>query len=711
MATVAEMGVRLTAQDDTKSVFDSVKGGLKDIGTTAAGFVVGGGLSQLPGKLLEMAQAAADDAASTGKLEQAITNIEGSFAPYSKAVDDAISKGQDLAFSDDEVRNSLAFLTTATGDADEAMNRLSLAQDLARGAGISLEAASKLLGKTSDENTATLKKYGIQVDENATAQDVLNEVDKRFGGQAAAFAEGDAAKMAIMADKVGELQEAIGYKLLPILSTLVGTAITVIDIVATGINPVFETAGTVISTAAGFIQSNAIPIIAAFAAGLIVLGVTAVPAVIAAATTLATVTIPQLIAQGIALAIAYAPITITILAVAAAAAALAYAWENNLLGIQDKVQAFGDWISPYISAIFGGIQKVFETVFPIIAGIVTTYIGIYQTVIQTAFDAIKTAYDTVFPPLQEAFTNWVNNFTIAFNTLWPPFKAALDAAMAAVQLVFDTVWPYIQTLTDAVWSTVSALVTTYIGIVRDAIGPALAIVQGAFDLVWPYISTLTDTTFQAIKGFVDTFFTPIVEIIGGNLDSIHTKFDTVLGLIKTLVETFWNGAAGVYTVSKNAIDTIKSTISTALDGMKTKWDTIWGGLSSAVGAAWGEIKGYINSIIGGLNALIGGWNNFSISSPGLEVLGQTVIPSFTFNTPNIPTIPLLAAGGIVTEPTLLVAGERGKEAIVPLDRMNEFTGGNHSTTIELWIDGKLLSTVVESELMKRQRVRVNLGTR
>ena len=180
-----------------------------EVGRTAAGFVIGSALTNLPGKLIEMAKGAAEDAASTAKLQQAVTNAEGSFDGHAAAIDTAISNGQKLAFSDDQVRDGLAILTATTGDADEAMRRIGIAQDLARGTGMDLVTASKLVGRVNDENVNVLSRYGIQVDKNATAQDLLNAVDGKFGGQAATFAASDAGKMAIMTDKVGELQEQL----------------------------------------------------------------------------------------------------------------------------------------------------------------------------------------------------------------------------------------------------------------------------------------------------------------------------------------------------------------------------------------------------------------------------------------------------------------------------------------------------------------------
>jgi hypothetical protein len=46
---------------------------------------------------------------------------------------------------------------------------------------------------------------------------------------------------------------------------------------------------------------------------------------------------------------------------------------------------------------------------------------------------------------------------------------------------------------------------------------------------------------------------------------------------------------------------------------------------------------------------------------------------------DIPDIPMLAAGGIVTGPTLAMIGEAGPEAVIPLDRMGSMGGGTNVT--------------------------------
>ena len=71
----------------------------------------------------------------------------------------------------------------------------------------------------------------------------------------------------------------------------------------------------------------------------------------------------------------------------------------------------------------------------------------------------------------------------------------------------------------------------------------------------------------------------------------------------------------------------------------------------------------MNIILKAFNALIRGANAIQISIPSwVPVIGGKKVAL------NIPEIPLLAKGGIVTKPTLAMVGENGPEAVIPLRR-------------------------------------------
>ncbi|MFS8540751.1 MAG: hypothetical protein LOD89_01495 [Tissierellales bacterium] len=101
------------------------------------------------------------------------------------------------------------------------------------------------------------------------------------------------------------------------------------------------------------------------------------------------------------------------------------------------------------------------------------------------------------------------------------------------------------------------------------------------------------------------------------------------------------------------------------------WQKAWEGVKKifkgVFDSLWGIVKVPLNLIIDGINAVIGALNSIRINIPDW-------VPEFggkTFGI-NIPKIPKLATGGIVTSPTLAMIGERGPEAVVPLENSGFF---------------------------------------
>jgi len=78
----------------------------------------------------------------------------------------------------------------------------------------------------------------------------------------------------------------------------------------------------------------------------------------------------------------------------------------------------------------------------------------------------------------------------------------------------------------------------------------------------------------------------------------------------------------------------------------------------------------INAIISLANMAIRALNNIHVKLPAF-------LGGMEFGI-DLPTIPMLAEGGIVTKPTLAMIGEAGAEAVVPLNK-GGFGGGINVT--------------------------------
>ena len=166
-----------------------------------------------------------------------------------------------------------------------------------------------------------------------------------------------------------------------------------------------------------------------------------------------------------------------------------------------------------------------------------------------------------------------------------------------------------------------------IGIVAAIAGIILAIknwdkITAAFSKVW-------DTAWSTIK----RVFEPVVDFIEGVIDGPFGWLLPGGSLIK------------------------------GLRLLRDNWDTIWNGMKATVSLVVDGIKGYVNLLIGALNLMIRGANKIKIEVP--KWVPKIGGKGWSLN---IPEIPSLAAGGIVTSPTLAMIGERGPEAVIPLNK-------------------------------------------
>jgi hypothetical protein len=121
------------------------------------------------------------------------------------------------------------------------------------------------------------------------------------------------------------------------------------------------------------------------------------------------------------------------------------------------------------------------------------------------------------------------------------------------------------------------------------------------------------------------------------------------------------------------------------DAFRDIVDAVFSAIKTGIKGGMDAITTYLSFVMGVYKAIFNGiaklWNNtigklsFSVPNwvPGLGGKGF-----------DVPNIPMLANGGIVTSPTLAMIGEgNGPEAVIPLNRMNEFgMGGGMNVTVQ-----------------------------
>jgi hypothetical protein len=183
-------------------------------------------------------KAALADEQSQVKLASALENATGATKAQIAATEDSIDKmARATGVADDQLRPALSRLALSTGNVSKAQELLSLALDISTQTGKPLEGVANALGKAYDGNTAALGKLGVGLSSAELKAMSFTQVQAKlsdlFGGAAAKNAETFQGRMDRLKVAFDESVEAIGYKLLPIIQSL-------IDIILTKVVPGFE---------------------------------------------------------------------------------------------------------------------------------------------------------------------------------------------------------------------------------------------------------------------------------------------------------------------------------------------------------------------------------------------------------------------------------------------------------------------------------------
>lgn len=144
--------------------------------------------------------------------------------------------------------------------------------------------------------------------------------------------------------------------------------------------------------------------------------------------------------------------------------------------------------------------------------------------------------------------------------------------------------------------------------------------------------------------------------------------------------------AAAFVVAYNKSETFREFVQGLFEAIKT-------GVEFSVGL----IKGYLNTLLGFYKAVFNGiasaWNN-TVGKISFTI--PKWVPVIGGNSFSVPSIPLLAEGGIVTGPTLAMIGEKGPEAVIPLNRANPMgnvTINVYSTIADSTLPDKLVNAL------------------
>ena len=357
------------------------------------------------------------------------------------------------------------------------------------------------------------------------------------------------------------------------------------------------------------------------------------------------------------LVVAATPIVGTVLGIVAVIALLVVGiqelWQNNE-GFRTAVIEIWNAIYAFISVILQEISTFIMTIW----GTLTTWWTENQALIQAAGETVWNAISTVIQTVM---------------SLIGPY---LEAAWANIQLIITTAWDIIKTVVE-----------TAINVVLGIIKAIMQVITGDWSGAWETIKGVLQRVWQTIQQIVTTILSAIGQFISNTWNGIKGTISNVLTAISGIVSSIWNT---IKSVISSVISSIVSFVFSGWSGIQQTISSILSGISSTVSSVWNGIKNSIsNAINGAKNVVSSAINaiknlfNFKISWPHIPLPHFSVSGSanpLDWLKGGLPKISIAwyAKGGILTKPTafsmngtqLMVGGEAGKEAVLPLTKQN-----------------------------------------
>ncbi len=316
--------------------------------------------------------------------------------------------------------------------------------------------------------------------------------------------------------------------------------------------------------------------------------------------------------------------------------------------------------------------------------------SILTTVAQVS-DQIKAPFDALSAHLAQAGTSMgilvggiFTQFTVAFATHASGIQKNF---LSFTQSIADTLTIFAD-LGGQIWSDFCASLnnmwTEYGGYICDGIAGAVENIIGTFQRIYdkilapiinPFLRTLKDTWDNHIQGLVDKVTELIGKLAAGATD-IYNKFISpiVNFLVDTLAPVFVGVGNTIGSIFNNVLGTISGVVDSILDVLGGLIDFISGVFTLNWSKAWNGVKNIFSSIASGLGNIFKSPINFIIDIVNGFISGLNAIkipdwvPGVGGYGIDIPSIPKLATGGVVTAPTTALIGEAGREAVLPLDR-------------------------------------------
>lgn len=619
----------INGKDNTGGAFASAGGGLAKIGQIAAGILTSQVFTKLAQGAIEFGKSvfteAMDAQLGLAQLDAVLTSTAGASGMTRDAV---ISLADSLSgvtrYSDDAILAGENMLLTFTNIGEDVFPQATeTILNMSTSLGQDLQTSAIQLGKALNDPVAgvtALQRVGVKLTEEqkkqvesfmavndiASAQKIiLGELATEFGGSAEAAGKTFAGQMDILKNKVNNLKEGLGLKLMPTLQSFADkmiafadnpAVIKFFDDLANGVIKILEGASKLPSMFEGAktgVMNFITPFIPAIKSIMSTMEAMR-PTIEAVAKTLG----EKLAAAGKELS------------------------EKVFPFLVEKMQLFADWFAEHrpmieefaknigvaIGWLADAVVGMWDVVEPLLSGLIDIILELAEFVMEIV--------DGDWAGAWESFTNIID---IAFETVEKTVNAAVEwianrlgTSMAEIKAQWSSNWNQLKQIVSQVWTIIKTTISNKIAEIKAAIDSKMNEIKTSIITKWNEIKTAITTKLTEIVTSVITKFNEMKTSITNKLSEIITavknKWAEIVAAIKAkLTEIITNIITwGLELKNKigeqiqKAIDFVKDKITGFIDIGKNIINNIIEGLENNFQALVDYLKNLIAEIVGGI---------------------------------------------------------------------------------------------------------------
>lgn len=363
-----------------------------------------------------------------------------------------------------------------------------------------------------------------------------------------------------------------------------------------------------------------------------------------------------------------------------------------------------------VMSIISGIIEAVKGIIQVVTGVVQVVVGVVEALIKTIIAIFTGNWEAVLAPLQKIWDGIKNIFGGLYSIIIGPIVEFVKGVINWFTNLWDVLVGH-----SIVPDTINAIIDWFASLPSKVFELVANFVEGVIN----FFANLASKIGEWAVLIWDNIKKPFIAVgnwFGDRWNDVKNAFSNVGSWFSDVFSKAYEGATNAFKNAKtgfgnvwtnikagfgNVSDWFKDTFSKAWKAVKDVFSTggkVFDGIKDGILEG---LKAVINGLIDGINKVITipfkGIKSALDAIKDVEILG--VSPFSWMPTISIPQIPKLAKGGIVDEATLAIIGERGKEAVVPLENNTEWMDrfidkltarNNRPEKIVLVVDGKEL---------------------